>query len=122
MSQKKEFVCIVCPNSCRLSVEEKNGEITVEGAGCKRGVEHGKNEYTNPKRMLTTTVAIQHGIHPRLAVISEKEIPKDKMKECLEELYGLELTAPVKYREVVVENIAGTGINIVASRTMERKG
>ena len=120
MSKKKEYVCIVCPNSCRLTVEEKGGEIIVEGAGCKRGIEHGKNEYTAPKRMLTTTVAVKGGIHPRLSVVSDGEISREKMKDCLHLLYGLELTAPVAYREVIVDNIEGTGVNIIASREMRQ--
>ena len=31
---KKEFVCIVCPNSCHLTVEEKDGELKVSGNRC----------------------------------------------------------------------------------------
>ena len=65
---KKEFVCIACPNSCKLTVWEEGGEIHVDGYACKRGIDHGKNEYTNPMRMLTTTVAIEGGHHRRLSV------------------------------------------------------
>lgn len=117
---EKEYVCIVCPNSCRLTVRETGGEVEVTGAGCARGVEHGKNEYTNPMRMLTTTVAVKDGIHPRLSVVSDGEIPKEKMKECLDYLYGIEVQAPVKAGEVLAEDICGTGVNILASRSMRQ--
>ena len=78
---KKEFVCIACPNSCKLTVWEEAGEIHVEGHTCKRGIDHGKNEYTNPMRMLTTTVAIEGGHHRRLSVSSTGEIPKAMMSK-----------------------------------------
>lgn len=114
----KEFVCIVCPSSCRLSVSEENGELTVSGNACKRGEEHGKSEFANPMRMLTTTVAIEGGTLPRLPVIGSGEVPKAKMGECLKELYGLRLKAPVKCGEVVVKDICGCGVDVLASRTM----
>lgn len=116
---KKEFVCIACPNSCKLTVWEENGEIIVDGASCKRGEEHGRNEYTDPKRMLTATVAISGSLHPRLAVISSGEVPKDKITACLEELYSVKLKAPVAKGDVVLQDICGTGVDIVASRSMK---
>lgn len=117
----KEYVCIVCPNSCRLQVEEKNGEITVTGHECKRGVDHGIREYTNPERMLTTTVAISGGSLPRIPVISDGEVPKAKLLECLECLYAMEIAAPVRCGQIIKENICGTGVDILASRSMARK-
>lgn len=120
MSHQKEFVCIVCPNSCRLTVRENDGEITVDGASCKRGILHGKNEYQCPMRMLTSTVAVKGGIHPRISVVSDAEIPKEKMRECLDVLYKTELTAPVRAGETIIENICGTGVDIIASREMKK--
>ena len=117
---KKEFVCIACPNSCKLTVWEEGGEIKVEGYTCKRGIDHGRNEYTNPMRMLTTTVAIEGGHHRRLSVSSTDEIPKNMMQQCLDVLYSVKLEAPVTKGDVVAADICGTGVDIVASRTMKR--
>ena len=55
----KEFICTVCPRGCRLKVDEK--KLTVTGNGCIRGIEYGKNEAVNPKRILTSTVSIEGG-------------------------------------------------------------
>jgi CxxC motif-containing protein len=118
---EKEFVCIVCPNSCRLTVQENQGELEVHGAGCRRGMEHGKQEYMDPKRMLTTTVAIQGGVHPRLSVVSNGEVPKEKLQECLDYIYGIQIEAPVVCKETIVKDICGTGVDILASRSMECK-
>jgi len=112
------YVCIVCPSSCRLTVSEEGGEIKVEGNECKRGKEHGLEEYREPLRMLTTTVAVREGFLPRLPVISTKEIPKAKLSECLDLLYMTEVTAPVRCGDVIIQNICGTGADVVASRSL----
>lgn len=117
----KEFVCIVCPNSCRLTVTEKNGQLEVTGNTCKRGLEHGISEFTNPTRMITSTVKIKCGTLTRLPVISTAEVPKSKLKDCLDTLYTLQVDAPVKCGDLLMENICGTGSDIVASRSMRKK-
>lgn len=117
----KEYVCIVCPNSCRLRVEERDGQILVSGNECKRGLDHGVQEYSNPTRMLTTTVAIDGGALPRIPVISSGEVPKSKLEECLHRLYAMRLSAPVVCGQVVEENICNTGVDILASRSMTGK-
>jgi len=116
-----EFICIVCPASCRLSVEETGGEVVVNGSGCKRGIAHGVSEYTSPMRMLTTTVVITGGALPRLPVISLGEVPKARLRACLEALYHLEAQAPVRCGQLICENICGTGVDIVAARAMREK-
>lgn len=115
---KKELICIVCPNSCRLTVSEQSGEITVSGHECKRGLEHGLSEYRDPRRMLTSTVAISGGALPRLPVISTTEVPREMLGECLEALYAVGVAAPVKAGDIIVGNICGTGIDVIASRSM----
>ena len=116
-----EYTCIVCPVSCHITVEEKDGELIITGNQCKRGERHARNEHLSPKRMLTTTVAIEGGVLRRLPVISSEEIPKEKLGDCLKELYKIKLKAPVTCGEIIVENILGTGIHILASRTLLEK-
>ena len=118
---KKDIVCIICPQSCHLTVEEINGNLLVTGNECKRGERHGIKEYTNPERILTTTIAIKNGTQVRLPVISEDEIRKDLILDCLEVLYDLNVDAPIEFGEVIVNNICNTGINIISSRSMKEK-
>ena len=115
---KKEFVCCVCPISCHITVSEEGGEIRVEGNECSRGREHGIQEYSDPLRMLTTTVAVKSSTLPRLPVISIKEIPRAKIGECLDVLYTMEVSAPLRCGDVIVKNIGETGVDIIASRTI----
>ena len=117
----KEFVCIVCPNSCHLRVSDDSGEVVVTGNSCKRGREHGENEFTRPMRMLTTTVAIRGALLPRLSVVSTDVVPKDQVSACLREIYQVQVTAPVKCGDVIIHNILNTGADIVASKSMDIK-
>ena len=117
----KEMICIQCPVGCKLAVREKNGEIYVEGNKCKRGEEYAINEIRRPTRILTTTVFIEGGKHEMLPVKSDGEIPKSLLRKAMKELASVRVKAPVKCGDVVYENVANTGINIVATRDMEGK-
>ncbi|MGI6004039.1 MAG: DUF1667 domain-containing protein [Christensenellales bacterium] len=111
------YTCIVCPVSCRISVREEGGELTISGSTCKRGEDFARNEHVNPMRILTSTVKLEGGRFPRLPVISRGEIPKAKLRECLNEVYRITASAPVKCGDVLIENVCGTGVDIVASRS-----
>jgi CxxC motif-containing protein len=117
---KNEFTCIVCPMSCVLTVEEQNGEITVLGNGCKRGKEFGENEFINPKRMVTTTVKVTGSHLNRLPVISTEELPLEHLFAYMEALYQVVLDAPVEKGQIIIANIGGSGVDIVASRSLNQ--
>lgn len=110
----KELVCIVCPRGCHLKVDENTLEVS--GNTCEKGEEYGKNEISNPLRTVTASVAVEGGIHPRLAVRTDHAVPKGKMFEIMDALHSFKAHSPVKRGEVLIENICGTGANIIASR------
>ena len=112
-----ELICIVCPKGCHLKVDEENG-YSVSGNSCPRGAEYGRNELLNPVRTVTSTVAIEGGIHRRLPVKTSRPVPKDKMSGVVRTLDGLTVKSPVRVGDVIVENVAGTGADIIATRDM----
>ncbi len=120
--EKKVYTCIVCPRSCKgeLIIKGDNNYET-KGFLCKRGVEYARNEYINPKRMLTTTVKIKNGTFSNLPVVSSGEIEKHKLFESLDYLYSIQVDAPIKEGDILVNDILGTGIDIIAARDMKRK-
>ena len=121
MKKVHKFVCIECPLSCEVELIEENGEILeIRGDRCKKGKEYAVAEFTNPLRILTTTVRIEGGILPVLPVRSEKSIPKGLIRECMKELAKVEVKAPIKCGEVICANILNTGINIISSRDLVR--
>ena len=113
----KEFVCIRCPLGCHLQVSLEDGNvIKVEGNSCPRGDEYGRAESTNPTRTITTIVRVTGGRLPMVSVKTNGEIPKDKIFACMKELENITLQAPVSIGDIILENIAGTGINVVATK------
>lgn len=113
---KKEIICIICPKGCVINVDGDGDKInSVEGYTCKRGLEYATAEFTNPVRILTTTVKAGEDLLP---VRSEKPVPKDKILDCMEVIRKTSVKLPVKMYDIVIENICDTGINIVASKDM----
>ena len=117
--ETKVMNCIMCPMGCELTVTlDKGTFVSVTGNSCPRGATYAETEVTDPKRMLTTTVRIKGGLLPLLPVVSENVLPKGKIGDCVTFLKGVTVEAPVKAGEVIVENILGLGVNIIASRNM----
>lgn len=119
MPENTKVICITCPKGCRLDVtREGSTVIKVENCGCKRGEDYVKAELSDPRRMVATTVRIKGGIHPLMPVYTSKPFPKPRIRELLFELQKVALTTPIHIGEVVVKDVLGTGIDILASREM----
>lgn len=112
----KELICIVCPKGCHLKVSEDGTTIT--GNACPRGEEYGRTEMTNPTRVLTSTVRCIGGTYPRCPVKTERAIPKELLMEAMAALDAVELTAPVRVGQTVLENLCGTGVRVIATRNL----
>lgn len=111
---EREIICVVCPSSCHIKVTGEGKEITdITGYGCKRGIEYATNEFIAPVRTLTTTMKAVGYVSPIIAVRSDKPIPKEKQFECMEVIRKAEAEAPFEVGKVVIENILGTGANII---------
>jgi NADPH-dependent 2,4-dienoyl-CoA reductase/sulfur reductase-like enzyme/CxxC motif-containing protein len=112
-----ELICIVCPKGCRLQVDENNG-FAVTGNDCVRGEEYGKQEISNPTRVITSTVCAAGGAISRMPVKTDKNIPKSKIFEAMASLDELEVKAPFKAGDVVVPNLCGVGANFISTRSL----
>jgi len=118
---KKEIICTVCPRGCHIQVEGEGDKIlNVEGYSCKRGLEYGSAEFTHPVRILTTTVKIAGAQNDLLPVRSSKPLPKEKLFECMAIIRATIVKAPVACYDVVIPNICNCGVDIVATRTLEK--
>jgi len=115
----EKVICVTCPKGCTLEVT-KDGETVVSVLnGCKRGHEYAKQELTDPRRMVASSVRISGGIHPLLPVYTSAPFPKPRIPELLKALREVEVSAPVKLEQPILENALGTGINVLASREMK---
>ena len=120
MSETSHYLCINCPLGCRLEVDANGDDIIeVRGNACKRGLEFARQEHTDPRRMVTTTVAIRGAEVRRLPVATASAVPKHAVGDVCRALHALELHAPVAIGDVVLADVLGTGVDVVATRTLE---
>lgn len=116
--KSKEIICIVCPNGCHLEIEKKGDEYVVRGNKCPRGKIYGVKELTNPTRVVTTTVKIKDGKLKMLPVKTRDPIPKNKISVCMRAVDKIEVKPPISVGDVLVQNIAGTHVDLIASRSV----
>ena len=102
--ETKSFICINCPLGCPLTVTVENGEEL-----------YAVKEVTAPARTVTSTVRVLNGERPVVAVRTKTDIPKGKIFDCMKAINAAEITAPVHIGDIVIENVCGTGVNVVAS-------
>lgn len=120
--EKRQLTCVRCPRGCQITVEMDNGQVSdVYGNSCMRGETYARSEVTDPRRVVTTTVVVEGGIDPVVSVKTERDIPKGKMTACIAQLKEVAVTAPVHIGDVVCENVAETGIPVVATGNVEAK-
>ncbi len=113
----KKVTCTVCPRGCQMTVTRKGGEITVEGATCARGRAYGREEMLDPKRMITTTVRVDPAIAGDflLPVRSRTPVPKKLLIAVAEECRKTVLSRRVRIGEVVIPDVLGCGVDMVAT-------
>lgn len=115
----KDMTCICCPLGCSLHVTvEDNGEITVTGNTCNRGAAYGKKEMVSPERTVTSTVRIEGKTDEVVSVKTAGDIPKAKITDVMKEIKGSKATLPVHIGDVIVKNVADTGVDVIATKDM----
>jgi len=118
----KELICINCPMGCLLTVEHDDSGIKkVLGNQCKRGELYAAKEVLNPRRIVTSVVPVLNGTEDMVSVKTATDIPKELMKQCVIELKNIKVEAPVEIGQVIVENICGTNVCVIATKRVERK-
>lgn len=116
------MICVTCPRGCRMELaRDEEGQLQVRGNFCKRGIAYAKNELTDPRRMVASTVRIADGVHRVLPVATTDPIPKGQIEALMALLNETVTEAPVRMGDVIVANALGCGIDVVASRSMARR-
>ena len=120
--EAKELTCIICPMGCTLNVSLENGKfVSVTGNTCPRGAKYAENEMTAPRRVLTSTIRVVGGHLPLCPVRTKGDIPKEKLFEAMNEINSAQISAPVKIGDILLENVAGTGVSVIATRNIYTK-
>lgn len=122
-----QFNCTTCPSECLLTVEverDATGAVvevhSVTGNNCPRGDTLAHQELTCPMRVLTTTVAVSGGNEALLPVRTAEAIPLELHTQAMDLIRGLVVNTPIRMGDVVLENLLGTNIDLVASMDIDR--
>ncbi len=117
--EKRELTCIGCPMGCLVTVELDGDTIaSVSGYTCPKGKAYAENEVKDPKRTVTSTVRVVGGKRERVSCKTASDIPKDKIQDVMREINSAVAQAPVVIGETLISNVAGTGVDIVATSSV----
>jgi CxxC motif-containing protein len=118
----EKFVCIGCPMGCPLELEHEGNEIIeVAGNDCRRGVKYARQEFSDPRRSLSTTVAISGAVWARLPVKTTGQVPRERVLEAARLIHQIRCRAPIEAGQVLLEGLLGErGVDVVATRSMRR--
>ena len=119
-STVRTLPCIVCPKGCIIKVTEKDGKILdITGNSCDRGAKYATSEVTSPVRIVTSNAFVSDGIRNVVSVKTSDAIPKDKIDECIDALREITVEAPVKAGDIILKDVAGTGIDVIATANVD---
>lgn len=113
-----KMICINCPKGCEMEVAVRSdGVLAVDGNSCPNGEAYAKAEVTNPTRMVTGLVRVA-GMRKPLPVKTKVAVPKTKIDAVLFALHQATVQLPVKIGDVIIPNVAETGVDVVATANM----
>ena len=119
--ERLELTCVCCPMGCSLVVERTSADEAtyVSGAGCARGKKYAPAEATRPERVVTTTVCVPGAAEP-LSVRTVAPVPRELMAEVVAAAKGAAagMRAPVKIGDVVLADARGTGVDVIATKSV----
>ncbi len=119
MSEEKRIICVSCPLGCALTVTcDGNAVRRVEGNTCPRGRSYAETEVRNPRRVFASTIRVRGGRLPVCPVRSQKPAPRDRLFDIARAVAALEVDAPIAIGQVLLPNVCGTDVDIVASRNL----
>lgn len=120
MASVRHFTCVSCPIGCDLdvAVDDEGAVASVAGNTCKRGITYAIDEVTDPKRVLTSLVRVDGRTMPA-SVRSASAVPKALIPDCIEALRSVDIMPPVRIGDVILANVCGTGVDVIATRNMD---
>ena len=121
----RHFHCTTCPSECALTIEtriDENGVehvLLVQGNRCARGRKFAEQEVIRPMRILATTIVVRGGDEKLLPVRTARPIPRDLHLHAMRDIRHASVTAPVHMGDVVMSDLLGTGVDLVASMNVD---
>jgi len=118
--ETRELICIGCPLGCPLTASVDGQNISVKGNTCKRGEDYAVKEILNPSRTVTSSIHVDGGEIAMVSVKTAQDIPKGKIMDVMREIRRARVSAPVHIGDILIDDCAGTGVAIVATKQVEQ--
>lgn len=116
----REFTCIICPNGCDIEARIEDGKLlSVEGALCPKGEAYVKQELINPQRTISTSVLVRGGVLPLASVRLTAPVPRERLRDVMDEIKKISLDAPVAAGTVVIKNIMGFDSDVIVTKSVD---
>lgn len=114
----RELTCIGCPLGCQITVSfNDDGTVKdVVGNTCKRGDDYARKEVTNPTRIVTSIMRVENGDRVMVSCKTASDIPKTKIFDVMKDINSVKAVAPIAIGDILIENVADTGVNVVATK------
>lgn len=119
--ETKILTCIGCPLGCTLTAVPNGEGFDISGYTCKRGLTYAQKELTCPERTVTSTVRVSGGRANVTSVRTAADIPKDAIFRCMGAINAIVAPAPIAIGDVLCEDLAGTGVALIATKAVEAK-
>lgn len=115
--ETRELTCIGCPLGCSLNVTMENGQVTqVVGNTCPNGEKYAKKECTNPTRIVTSSLRVRGGKIAMVSCKTKEDIPKGMIFDVAAAMEQVVVDAPVAIGDVLISNVCGTGVDVIATK------
>ena len=116
MDEERTVTCTVCPLGCSVRVRLHDGvPVGFEGHQCKRGEAHARDEILDPRRLLTTTVRVRGSATRLVPARTSGPVPRERMMAIMSIVRTLVADTPVRPGQVLLADLLGTGIDLVAT-------
>ena len=119
--EKRILTCIGCPLGCSLTAVPITEGFDISGYTCKRGLEYAKKELTHPERTVTSTIRVLGGTAKVVSVRTAADVPKESIFRVMKAINMLTVNAPVRIGDILCPNTAGTGVALIATKTVEKR-
>jgi len=113
------LTCVLCPVGCELEVARAAaGGLDVKGNQCDKGIPFAEEEVLHPRRNLATSVPIKGTEAKMVSVRLSGPVPREMLFPILAEIAKLRPEAPVCRGQVLIAGVLGTGVDVIATRTV----
>jgi CxxC motif-containing protein len=101
-------------------LKEKNEVLEIKGFRCPKGRDYAEREIVDPRRTLMTVIKVRNGHLPVVSVKTSKPIPKNRLFDAVKAVSKIEVEAPVKIGDIIIDDLLGTGVSVIATNNVKK--